>query len=238
MFVLVARKVFLSVIISTRNEVEKLPLVLIDADRYLSQKEFSYEIIAVNNGSMDNTKEIIKKFAVFIKNLKLIDNPNYQGDGDGARRGMLAAKGRWRVRLSADRASSIDEFDKFTPYLADGRAAVLIGSRQPLAMSEKILSRWCGALSLIKKIRDVRCDFQCFSGEAADKICALSQTNHWGFDIEMLSLAQGLGYKISEISVRGLFGRGRGMSVVDYWRILCQTLKIKKRVKQCLKNTI
>lgn len=228
---------FLSIIISAHNQAEKLPLALVDADKYLSQQNFSYEIIAVNNGSTDNTKEIIKKFAVLIKNLKLVDNPNYRGDGDGVRRGMLATKGRWRVRLNVDRASFVNEFDKFAPFLAGGRVGVLIGSRQPAAISEKILSRWCGALSLIKKVQDVRCGFQCFSGEAADKICALSQTNHWGFDIEMLSLAQGLGYKIKEVPVRGRFGRENKTSVVDYWKILCQTLKIKNHIKQCLKNT-
>ena len=54
-------KPYLSVIVPAYNEANRLPLCLIDIDKHLSEQEYSYEIIVVNDGSKDATAEITER---------------------------------------------------------------------------------------------------------------------------------------------------------------------------------
>ncbi len=121
-------KPFLSVIIPAYNEADRLPITLIDVDKHLSQQEYDYEIIVVNDGSKDQTAEVVGKFTNLINNLRIINNPDNRGKGAVVRQGMLAAKGNWRLFMDADNSTSVIEFNKMLPYLKEGYE-VLIGSR-------------------------------------------------------------------------------------------------------------
>jgi glycosyltransferase involved in cell wall biosynthesis len=65
-------KPFLSIIIPAYNEAERIPKTLLDMDKYLSQVEFSYEIIVVNDGSKDKTAEVVTNLQKVVKNLNLM----------------------------------------------------------------------------------------------------------------------------------------------------------------------
>ncbi len=119
-------KPFLSVIIPAYNEAERLPLTLVDMDKRLSGAKYSYEILVVNDGSTDNTAEIVQKIAPAIKNLKLIDNKENQGKGGVVKQGMLLAKGEYRLFTDADNSTTIDHFEKMLPYF---KSSLRAGSR-------------------------------------------------------------------------------------------------------------
>src|SRR3989338_6919376 len=112
-------KSFLSIIIPAYNEAERIPLTLVDMYKRLSQVKYSYEILVINDGSTDNTAEIVRKMAPAIKNLKLIDNRINQGKGGVVKQGMLLAKGEYRLFTDADNSTSIDHFEKMIPFLSD-----------------------------------------------------------------------------------------------------------------------
>ncbi len=65
---------YLSVIIPAYNEAKRLPLTLIDIDKHLENQEYSYEILVINDGSTDETAEIVTRFSPLVENLKLINN--------------------------------------------------------------------------------------------------------------------------------------------------------------------
>src|SRR3989344_6188715 len=119
---------FLSVIIPAYNEAKRLPLTLIDIDKHLELQEYSYEILVINDGSTDDTGEIVRRFSPLIENLKLIDNKENHGKGAAVRQGMLLAKGTWRPFIDADNSTSIVEFNKMIQYFKEGYE-VVIGSR-------------------------------------------------------------------------------------------------------------
>ena len=193
-------KPFLSVIIPAYNEVSRLPLTLIDVDKHLSQQEYSYEILVLNDGSKDSTAEMVKRFAPLVKNLKLVDNPENKGKGAVIRQGMLEANGNWRLFMDADNSTSIVEFNKMLPYTKDGYD-VIIGSRSVkgarLSPPQPIYKQLAGKagnfviqLLLVKGIWDTQCGFKCFSEEAAVKIFPLAKISRWGFDADGLGLAR------------------------------------------------
>ena len=126
-------KPFLSVIIPAYNEAKRLPLTLIDVNKYLSTVDYDYEIIVVDDGSKDDTAEIAGRFSHLIKNLRVIDNKKNHGKGWVVRQGMLEAKGQWRLFMDADNATTVEQFQKMIPYLSEYQ--IVIGSRDVKGLS-------------------------------------------------------------------------------------------------------
>lgn len=230
-------KPYLSVIIPAYNEAKRLPLTLIDVDKHLSEQEYSYEILVVNDGSKDATGEIVERFKPLIENLKLINLPENKGKGAAVRQGMLAAKGNWRVFMDADNSTSIVEFNKMMPYLDEGYE-IVIGSRAvkgaklnpPQPIHKQIagkLGNLFVQLLLLRGIWDIQCGFKCFSEEAALKIFSLLKINRWGFDIEVLAIAKALGYKIKEMPVYWVNDPRTHVSFKSYLQVLFEAIKIK-----------
>ena len=214
-------KPFLSVIIPAYNEAKRLPLTLLDIDRYLSAAEYSYEIIVVSDGSVDATNEIVTRFKGLIKNLRLIENQENHGKGWVVRQGMLEAKGNWRLFMDADNSTSVDQFNNMLPFFSAGGGSafgekdsydVVIGSRAvkgakltPVQPFYRQIPGKIGNLIIqilvLRGIRDTQCGFKCFSELAAQKIFKLARINRWGFDVEALVLAKLNNFRIKEIPV-------------------------------------
>lgn len=228
---------FLSIIIPAYNEAKRLPLTLIDIDKHLEQQEYSYEILVVNDGSTDETAEIVNRFLPLVQNMKLIDNKVNRGKGAVVRQGMLAAKGTWRLFMDADNSTSIVEFNKMIPYFKE-RYEVVIGSRDvkgaKTSPSQPLHKRILGNIGnliiqalLVPGVWDTQCGFKCFSDEAAEKIFRLAKIDRWGFDAEALALARLLGYKIKEMPVFWVNDPRTHVSLKTYLQVLLETVKIR-----------
>lgn len=204
---------FLSVILPARNDAERLPLTLLDVDRYLSVQSYSYEIIVVDDGSEDNTPLIVNKLMPVVKNLKLISNAGSRGMGTAIKIGMVSARGNWRLVMDAVNTVSIAEFNKMMEHFGSSeRYDIVIASRgargtvfqPPLG----IIKRACEAcLNLILRriaktsVRDFRIMFQCYSGDAADKIFEAVKIGTAFITAEALVLASLTGFRVKEIPV-------------------------------------
>jgi glycosyltransferase involved in cell wall biosynthesis len=203
---------YLSVIIPAYNEAERIPKTLLAMDAYLSKINYPYEILVVNDGSRDNTAEVVAKTAKIVKNLKLVDVKENHGKGSVVKVGMLAAKGDIRLFMDADNSTSVDQIEAMMPFFKEG-CGVVIGSRAvkgaKLEPPEPFYRQLIGkALNLIVQalllpgIWDTQCGFKAYTAEAAEEIFGVSKVSTWGFDVETLALAKRFGYKIKEIPIR------------------------------------
>ncbi len=230
---------FLSVVIPAYNEAERLPLTLIDIDRHLAETEYSYEIIVVNDGSNDGTKEIVERLGSVVKNLKLIDNPEHRGKGSAVRVAMRAARGTWRLMLDADNAVSVVEFSKIIPEITgDRRIHIFAGSRElrggaggsafPLArrIGDSAVNR---IIRLITRsnISDFFTGFHCFSDEAAEAIFSTAKVDGWGYAAEALAIADRLGYAAREVHVAATHIPDSSVTFPHYLQILAEVIKIR-----------
>lgn len=209
------KKPYLSVIIPAYNESNRLPTTLIDIDKYLQKADFDYEILVVNDGSKDNTAEVVKKFESIVQNLRLIGDEVNRGKGYRVREGMAEAKGKFRLFADADNSTSMDHFFKMVPYLEGSEGEkydIVIGSRDikgsKLVPPQPFYRRILGdsgniiiQILLLPGIWDTQCGFKCFSEEAAKRIFPLMKINRWAIDVEALALGKRMGYKIKEIPV-------------------------------------
>lgn len=232
-------KPYLSVIIPAYNESKRLPQTLIDVDRHLSKADYSYEIIVVNDGSTDDTADIVKRFSHLVKNLRLIDNEKNHGKGWVVRQGMLEAKGNWRLFTDADNSTAIDHFDKMIPYLREYE--VVFGSRDvagaKMVPPQPFYKRKLGDISniiiqvilweFLRGIWDTQCGFKCFSEEAAKKVFGLAKIDRWGFDFEALALAKKLGYKTKEIPVIWVNNPYSSVKLMSYLRTFWDLLRVR-----------
>lgn len=226
---------YLSVVIPAYNEARRLPLTLIDLDRHLSAKEFSYDITVVVSPGTDNTLEILKRFETIIKNLKVIPLIENQGRGLAVKTGMLAAKGNWRLIMDADNSTTIMEFEKMEPYLAD--YGILIGSRYiaggqtepPAPQGRRVMDaigNWFIRTFIVHGVRDANCGFKCFAAATADKLFAMARTNGWALDAEVLCLALRAQYKIKEIPIFWSYQVPMDSATRSYLKIFGEYLRV------------
>lgn len=203
---------YLSIIIPAYNEAERISRTLIDMDRRLARVDYSYEIIVVDDGSKDNTVEVVSKMLPMIRNLRVVEAGENLGKGGAVRSGMLLAKGQIRLFTDADNSTSIDQFDNMIPFFKQGYG-VVIGSRAvkgarlepPEPLYRQLIGKGlnlCIQAILLRGIWDTQCGFKAFTAEAADRIFGMARIPGWGFDVEILSIAKLLGYKIKEMPVR------------------------------------
>ncbi len=113
-------KPFLSVIIPAHNDSRVLPLTLVDIDKKLSEAEYSYEILVVNDGSEDKTGDIVTRLGRTVKNLKLIDVSGWRGRGWATREGMLKSAGNYRMLTDSHNSAPIDFFKDMLPHFKEG----------------------------------------------------------------------------------------------------------------------
>ena len=199
----------LSIIIPAYNEEQRLPGTLQAIERYLRSAPWEFsEIVVVNDGSADRTAAVARDAGA-----RVLENPGNRGKGYSVRHGMLEARGEWSLLTDADLSAPIEELDRLWRAVENERADAAIGSRaldrsligvhQP-AFRETMGKLFNVIMRLITGLpfRDTQCGFKLFHSAAANEIFRRQTLDGFGFDVEVLYIAQHLGYRTLEIPVR------------------------------------
>jgi glycosyltransferase involved in cell wall biosynthesis len=227
-----------SIILPAYNESARIAATLETILAHATQNNWNVEIIVVNDGSSDNTAEIVCEYARKHAVLRLLENPGNRGKGYSVRNGMLHAKGDILLFSDADLSSPIEEADKLFAAIARG-ADIAIGSRwvdtrlqirrQPLY--RRIFGRIFNLalrVSLGLCFKDTQCGFKAFTRRSARVIFPLQKIERWGFDPELLYLAKKFGFTISEVPVAWSHREGTRIHPLrDGIRMLGELLKIR-----------
>ena len=206
-------KLYLSVIIPAFNEQLRIEKTLNSIADYLSNQDYSWEVIIVSDGSTDRTDEIVENFIQGNPQFKLQSNAQNHGKGYAVRQGILFAEGKYRLFTDADNSTSIEQIEKFWPNLLDDNYDIVIGSislpgtniienaqwyrRQLGRFSKAVIKTITG----LNDINDTQRGFKIFKDDAAIRVFSLSKLDKFGFDFEILKIAKIHGYKIKEVPV-------------------------------------
>lgn len=203
--------IFLSIVIPAYNESKRLPKTLDRISNYLNQKRWSDEIVVVDDGSNDNTKDIAYEFCKINPNIKLLINPINKGKGYSVRRGILDSRGKYILFTDADLSTPIEDVEKLMSHIDKGYD-IAIGSRsikgsrvilhQPFARQSmgKIFNKIVQIFT-VRKIIDTQCGFKLFTNKAAKAIFTYQRLNEFSFDVEALFIAKKFNLKIKEVPV-------------------------------------
>ncbi|MGB0043017.1 MAG: dolichyl-phosphate beta-glucosyltransferase, partial [Terriglobales bacterium] len=179
--------------------------------RYTQEQNWDAEILVVNDGSTDDTAQIVREYGKSHPQVLLLENPGNRGKGYSVRNGMLHARGDICLFTDADLSSPIEEARKLFDAIARG-ADIAIGSRwlrvelqterQPLY--RQVFGRIFNlALRVILGLHftDTQCGFKAFRRDAAQRIFPLQKIERWGWDPEILFLARRAGLRVEEVPV-------------------------------------
>lgn len=199
----------LSIIIPAYNEETRIISTLQEYLRFFNKNT---EIIVVNDGSKDNTKQIIEQFMKKHKNLKLINQKN-QGKGKALLTGFKAAQGDLISFVDADNATTPDQLDKIIQEMENNDIA--FGSRymkQSILDRKRTFKEQLGSRAfnfLIKLIlnlnfKDTQCGAKVFKKQVIDTILPNLIMSKWAFDISLLYTAKKYNFKLKEIPIKWL----------------------------------
>ena len=227
-----------SIVIPAYNEGARLGATLEKVLAYVRQQGWTAEVIVVNDGSSDNTAEIVCAFREKNPEVRLLENPGNRGKGYSVRSGMLRTRGEVVVFSDADLSSPIEEMPKLLQALTAG-ADIAIGSRwlraelqtQRQSAHRQLFGRVFNLLLRIVlglQFKDTQCGFKAFSRRAAQTILPHQQIERWGFDPEILFLARKFGFRVEEVPVLwGHCGGTRIHPLADGARMFQEMLRVR-----------
>lgn len=236
----------ISLIIPCYNEEANLQKGVLDKIGNFTHNDDRFvEVIIVDDGSSDDSKNIVKHYLTLFPKFCLIEN-KHQGKAFAINTGIKAAKGDFVIFSDIDLATPIEETNKLI-FEAEKGFQIVIGSRKGkragAPILRKILSMGAVFIRYIlfnfKGITDTQCGFKLFEKKAAQQIISRSQLfkeqRHISgpsvtaaFDLEFLFLAFKLGYKVKEVPVHWRHMESRN---VNFFKDAVETLKDIAKIK-------
>lgn len=209
-------KIYLSVVIPCYNESENLKRgVLQEVYDFLEKQNFTWEVIVSDDGSTDDSREIVKNQIKDKKGFRLVENP-HGGKPSAVWGGIEKSSGEYVLFTDMDQSAPIKEVLKLMPFFEDYE--LVIGSRGTERENFSILRkagsnvfRLFRRSLMLRNINDTQCGFKAFKTDVAKKIFPMLQffrkekvIKGWrvtSFDVELLFIAEKLGYRIKEVPV-------------------------------------
>ena len=237
----------LSVIIPAYNEAKRIGATLLAVHEYLSRQAYPYEILVVNDGSSDDTAEVVQGLTDRVANLQLLDNRENHGKGWVVKQGMLAAQGDIRLFMDADNSTTVDQIANFFPYFNEGYD-IVVGSRRTVGAEIKVkqnlfrdalggIFRFIVHVIVPLNVVDTQCGFKAFTASAAQAIFPKQTIYRWAFDVEILTLARKLKLKVKEAPVHWINDEQSHVKFSGMVKMFFEVLRVRLNlIEQVYKN--
>lgn len=203
------KKIKLSVVVPVFNE-EKRVQNIIKLHSFIKNKTYFHELVVVNDGSKDKTRNLLYAMAKKTK-MRVVSYGTNKGKGFAIRKGIFSARGTHVLFMDVDLSTPPQTIGKLLLLLRKN-GGVFVGTRkvggsyilQRQPFLRELMGRFFTTLSQWVtgvQVSDFTCGFKCFSRVAAVQIAKKQKINRWAFDSEMLFLAKKMGLSIVEFPV-------------------------------------
>ena len=238
----------LSLVIPCYNEAQRVRIMVEALERFIDVWKNDWEIIVVDDGSNDNTFQILSGNE-FLANLvkedrcKIVKLEINQGKGGAIKAGVELARGTHILTLDADMSTDPLEIlnwqNKFS-YDFNHRE-IIIASRahnnselieNPFRKFTGIIFNFFVRLISGLKIRDTQCGFKLYPSKIGKEVFRNLRTLGWAHDVEVLLRAKRAKVVIKEMPVKWIVNENSKVNVmVDSFRMLFQLLNISFYLK-------
>jgi glycosyltransferase involved in cell wall biosynthesis len=205
----------LSIVVPAYNEAARLGRSLHEIVRYLNDTREPSEVIVVDDGSTDETAEIARQSMQDsgVVSTRVVRYEENRGKGYAVRLGLLAAQANIALFSDADLSTPITETPKLVDPIRSGEVDLTFGSR---ALDRRLIGvhqpwrREQGGrvFNLIVRMAtglpfwDTQCGFKAFRLSVCRPLIEAAQIDRFGFDVELIYLAQLARLRLQEIPVR------------------------------------
>ena len=242
----------LSIIIPAYNEENRILPTLKAVNEFFKKEKLFYELIIVNDGSLDSTVKVVDEYK---KNnsgliLKLSSLSKNMGKGMAVKRGVEVAQNEIIMFFDADLSYEPSNIRKALSYFENPDIDIVIGDRNlkeseivnppPLLrrLSGKIYA-WIVGKFILQGITDSQCGFKVFRKEAAKRIFKKTTIPRFGFDVELLYIANKGKFRIAKMPVRCLNSPGSRVRLFSDSLLMFKDLfTIKSNDRQGIYNNI
>lgn len=228
----------LSIVVPAYNEGEHIYDNLMVIDKALQAFCSDYEIIAVNDGSKDNTGAEVARAASDNPNIKDFGYDANRGKGGAVSWGAVNSRGDIVGFIDADLDLSPDLIAGYYKKMNDTGCDIVIGSKMhkesklDYPAARKLFS-FCYYIMLKVlfglKCHDTQTGLKLYKGELIREIVPLRRIDGYAFDIELLALASKKKSSLIEMPVELNFTRGESFGRIkfkDVWKMFTDTWKI------------
>ena len=221
---------YLSVVIPTYNEADRLPRTLDEIVPYLDARFRQFDILIVDDESPDGTAKIVLDRSHSDHRITLLKQPGRLGKGAAVRRGCLEAAGALVLFMDADHATPIQELGKMLPLIE--QSGVVVGVRT----YQEDEPKWRRVVGLIaqllahlivfrKAVVDSQCGFKLFTRDAAQQLFPYCRVDGGMLDVELFFLMHEFGVPCAYQAVHWKNKSGSKISVLrcmltDPWEMI------------------
>ncbi len=103
---------------------------------HLRQSPYIWELIVVDDGSGDNTPNVVKSFLEGVAGARVIQLSRNLGKGGAVLRGLKEARGRFRLFTDCDLAYPLEHLENLVEALKNGADVAIVDRRHPLSTCE------------------------------------------------------------------------------------------------------
>ena len=211
-----AASLFLSIVVPVFNGADTIGDSLDELDDFRRSSHQESELIIVDDGSDADTGDVLSEFAARAPGVSLLRNERNRGKGYSVARGLLAARGRYRVFTDADLAYPADQISRVVGVLEAGHdlavaCRVLPDSRYLMSpaffrylYTRHVMSRVFNGMvraALIPDVLDAQAGLKGLTAEAADDLVPRLTIAGFAMDVELLYAAALRGYDVAQVPV-------------------------------------
>jgi dolichyl-phosphate beta-glucosyltransferase len=239
----------MSLVIPAYNEANRLPSTLRQIEAHRETWKFPHEVVIVVEPSDDETLKLAEGARRFSDYINVLTYTRRRGKGYAVRSGALAARGELIFFTDADLSTPLEDLDRALQVFDEQpEVEVIVGNRQHPGSKilrrqswfrermGKVFNRLVQSLAGLR-IGDTQCGFKGFRYQVAKEIFSRQRIDGFSFDVEVLLLAEAMGYKVAELPVHWSNSTSSHVRLVqDSLRMLRDTLSIRRRVKDTLRE--
>lgn len=166
----------ISVIIPFLNEDESLPELILWIERVMQANNYTYEVIMIDDGSKDNSWNVVKELSAKNSNIRGIKFQRNYGKSAALNEGFKAAQGDYVMTMDADLQDSPEEIPELYNMIKEGNFDIISGwkkKRHDNALTKNLPSKLynyvTGKMSGIK-LHDMNCGLKIYRNKVVKNV--------------------------------------------------------------------